>query len=174
MAAMEAPPNPDLLKMWVSSIIAHPLAYTRHRLAHFSSAMFLDRPHDSDIGLHALGGEEAGDSQAPPTLQELHYLAPPAFYGILKTPAFWLATGVCLLVLLACASSPQCPAQREAALALVMSGLLYTCAYLVVGVATDPRYQFWSMVATFIALVISLPGLKVPSISLPRHSRPEP
>jgi len=86
----------------------------------------------------------------------------------------WLAIGACLLALLASADLGQRPAGREAALALVTSGLLYTCAYLVVGVATDLRYQFWSMVATFTALVISLSGLRAPkltSVLLPTHSR---
>jgi len=37
MDAMAAPPNPNLLNYWIASIIAHPLAYAMHRLAHFSS-----------------------------------------------------------------------------------------------------------------------------------------
>jgi hypothetical protein len=79
-------------------------------------------------------------------------------------PAFWLAIGACLLVLLTATRSPRRSAGVEAALALVMSGLLYACAYFVVGVATDLRYQFWSMVATFTALVISLSGLSGPFV----------
>ena len=50
MAAMEARPNPELLNHWVASIIAHPLAYARHRLAHFSSAIyFLAQPRLGDM-----------------------------------------------------------------------------------------------------------------------------
>jgi len=94
--------------------------------------------------------------------------------GSARTPAFWLATGACLLVLLASAKRPRCPARCEAALALVMSGLLYTCAYLIIGVATDLRYQFWSMVATFTALVISSSGLRVPFASSPARSGSSP
>ena len=142
MAAMEARPNPELPNYWVASIIAHPLAYARHRLAHFSSAIyFLAQPHLGDIVmLGAPVSGEVGDAPAPATQRELPYLM---LYEILKTPAFWLAIGACLLVLLASAKSPRHSAGLQAALALVMSGLLYTCAYLIIGLATDVRYQFW-------------------------------
>src|SRR6266849_6134291 len=164
--AMEARPNPDLRNHWVASIIAHPLAYARHRLAHFSSEIyFLAQPgHNDAAAFDAPMGEEA--SVAPDLLvrQEPPYLM---LYDVLKTPAFWLAIGACLLVLLASADLRRCPAAHEAALALVMSGLLYTCAYLIVGVATDLRYQFWSMVATFTALVISVSGPRAPFVSSP-------
>jgi hypothetical protein len=155
MAAMEARPNPELTNYWVASIMAHPLAYARHRLAHFGSAIyFLAQPHLGNmVKLGAPAGGEVGDASAPPTQRELPYLM---LYEILKTPAFWLAIGACLLVLIASANSLRDSAGLQAALALIMSGLLYTCAYLIIGVATDARYQFWSMVATFTALVISL------------------
>jgi hypothetical protein len=92
-------------------------------------------------------------------------------YDLLKMPAFWLAIGACLLVVLTATHAPGHSAGVEAALALVISGLLYTCAYFVVGVATDLRYQFWSMVATFTALVISLSGLSGPLVLRPRLGR---
>jgi hypothetical protein len=165
MDAMEARPNPNLLNYWVASIIAHPLAYARHRLAHFSSEIyFLAQPDHSDVA--AFGAPMGEEAVAPDLLvrREPPYLM---LYDVLKTPALWLAIGACLLVLLTAAHSPRRSAGVEAALALVMSGLLYTCAYLVVGVATDLRYQFWSMVATFTALVISLSGLSSPLVLRP-------
>jgi hypothetical protein len=171
MAAIEARPNPDLPNHWVASIIAHPLAYVRHRLAHFNSELyFLVQPNHADIVvLGALAGGEVRDAPAPPMQRELPYLM---LYEVLTTPVFWLAIGACLLVLLASAKSPGRSARLEAALALVMSGLLYTCAYLIIGVGTDLRYQFWSMVATFAALVISLSGIRVPFVSSPTRSGP--
>ena len=165
MAAMEALPNPDLSNYWIASIIAHPLAYARHRLAHFSSEIdFLVQPrHGGIVVPDTPVGGEVRDAPAPSMAREPLYVM---FYDLLKTPAFWLAIGVCLLVLLASAKLPRHPAGFEAALALVMSGVPYTCAYLIVGVATDSRYQFWSMVATFTALVISLSGLTALKINV--------
>ena len=162
MDAMGARPNPNLPNYWVASIIAHPLAYARHRLAHFSSEIyFLDQPDHYDV---AAFGAPIGEEAVAPDLATR--LEPPylKLYHVLKMPAFWLAIGACLLVLLTATRSPRRSAGVEAALALVMSGLLYACAYFVVGVATDLRYQFWSMVATFTALVISLSGLSGPFV----------
>ena len=165
MATMEALPNPDLSNYWIASIIAHPLAYARHRLAHFSSEIdFLVPPsRDNTVALDTLVGGEVHAVPALPMAREPLYLM---LYDVSKTPAFWLAIGVCLLGLLASAKLPRYPAGLEATLALVMSGVLYTCAYLVVGVATDLRYQFWSMVATFTALVILLSELRVTLVLL--------
>jgi hypothetical protein len=164
MAAMEARPNPDLPNLWVASIIAHPVAYAGHRLAHFNSEVyFLVQPHHADIdALGALVGGKVHDPPASPIQRELPYLM---LYDVLKMPAFWLAIGACMLALLASAKSPRRSARLEAALALITSGLLYACAYFIIGVGTDLRYQFWSMVAIFTALVISLSGLGVPFVS---------
>jgi hypothetical protein len=169
MDAMAARPNPNLPHYWVASIIAHPLAYARHRLAHFGSEIyFLAQPDHNDVA--AFGGPTGEEAAAPGLLvpREPPYLM---LYDVLKTPAFWLAIGACLLVVLTATHAPGRSAGVEAALALVMSGLLYTCAYFVVGVATDLRYQFWSMVATFTALVISLSGLSGPLVLRPRLGR---
>ena len=163
MDAMEATPNPDLPNYWVASIAAHPVAYATHRAAHFGSGIGLLAPPDrGDVAVSATPtGEEFRTASALPMLRGPLYAIP---YETLKTPAFWLAVGACLLALLASVNSPRRSAAREAALALVMSGLLYTCAYLVVGVATDVRYQFWSMAATFTALVISVSLLRGPLV----------
>jgi hypothetical protein len=157
MDALEARPNPDLRNHWGASIIAHPLAYARHRLAHFSSEIFLLVQPDDVVASGARTGEDVPVAQTRPTLREPPYLM---LYDVLKTPAFWLAMGACLLVMLTPADSARRSLGLEAALALVISGLLYTCAYLIVGVGTDLRYQFWSMVATFTALVISVSELE--------------
>jgi len=171
MDAMEAPPNPDLRNHWFASIVAHPLAYARHRLAHFGSEIyFLAPPERGDVAaFSAPTGEEVRVAPALSMLREPPYII---LHDVLKTPAFWLAVGACLLVLLAAANSRRRSAGLEAALALVMSGLLYTCAYLIVGVATDVRYQFWSMVAIFTALVISLSELEHVPLGLGHGRRP--
>jgi hypothetical protein len=166
MTAMEARPNPDLPNRWVASIMEHPVAYATHRLAHFNSEIyFLVQRHHADIDvLGAPVGSEVLDALAPSMQQKPLYLM---LYDVLTIPALWLAIGACLLVLLASVKPPRRSTGIEAALTLVMSGLPYTCAYLIIGVGSDVRYQFWSMVATFTALVISLSELRVPFTSLP-------
>jgi hypothetical protein len=155
-AAMEAQPNPDLLAHWVASIIRHPFAYARHRLANFSSEIVPNQHCDAPV---------PAMQRKPPYLM---------LYDVVTTPALWLAIGAYLLVLLASVKSSRRSAPIEAALALLLSGLLYSCAYLIIGVGTDTRYQFWSMVAIFAGLVISLSELRTPLMSLPTRSEPEP
>jgi hypothetical protein len=155
-AAIEAQPNPDLLDHWVASIIRHPFAYARHRLANFSSEIVPNQNRDAP---------------APAMQRKPAYLM---LYDVVTTPALWLAIGAYLLVLLASVKPSRRSAPIEAAFALVLSGLLYSCAYLIIGVGTDTRYQFWSMVAIFAGLVISLSELRTPLVSSPTRSEPEP
>jgi hypothetical protein len=80
-------------------------------------------------------------------------------YNVFTTPAFWLVVGGWLFIMLSSVRSPRDVWQREAALALTISALLYTSAYFIIGIATDSRYTLWSLMATFVAVVISLPDL---------------
>jgi hypothetical protein len=74
----------------------------------------------------------------------------------------WLAIGAGLLLQLASARSVRRSASIDAALALLLSSLPYSLAYLVIGVGTELRYVFWSLLAIVTALVISLSELSVP------------
>jgi hypothetical protein len=139
--AMGAEPNPDLSRLWVAAIIRHPQAYARHRLANFSLEM-----------------------QVPPYLDLTpETMVPPlrVLYGVVTAPALWLAIGAGLLALLASARSRCRSASIDAALALILSGLPYSCAYLIIGVATESRYLFWSLIAIFVALAISASELSM-------------
>src|SRR5262249_1148166 len=82
-------------------------------------------------------------------------------YERLTAAALWLAIGVGLLVKLARTRALRRTASIDAALALLLSGLPFACAYLVIGVATELRYLLWSLIAIFTALVVSLPELRV-------------
>ena len=153
-AVMETQPNQALTDRWGVAIGEHPFAYVRHRLAHFSSEMFRAR----------VGGADVATLSGP--RRPLYRLLGDA----LEIPAFWLCLGSCLLVLLAAVMARRRSALIEAAVALDISGVTYSGAYLVVGVATDSRYHLWSMIAIFVALVISLSEVTAPFASLPTAS----
>jgi hypothetical protein len=143
-SAMGAEPNPDLLDLWVAAIIRHPLAYVTHRLANFSSEM-----------------------TAPPFLNfNAKTMAPPyrVLYDVVTAPAMWLAIGAGWLVQLASARGRRRSASTDAALALLLSSLPYSFAYFIIGVATESRYLFWSLIAIFAALVISVPEVRMPRV----------
>jgi hypothetical protein len=151
-AAMGVKPNPDLPALWVMAIIRHPLAYARHRLAHFGSEMV-----------------------APPYFDVSSQAMTPPFgvlYDVVTAPALWLAIGAGLLVQLASVRSRRNSAPVDAALTLLLSALPYAGAYLVIGVASQCRYQLWSLIAVFAALVISLPEVRM-SLRRRRRMRPQ-
>src|SRR5262249_49359719 len=81
------------------------------------------------------------------------YLMP---YDLLTAPILWLAIGAGLLLQLATAQLVRRSASIDAGLALLLSSLPYSLAYIVIGVGTDLRYLFLSMLAIATALVISL------------------
>jgi hypothetical protein len=160
-AAMGAEPNPQLRDLWVDAIVRHPFAYARHRLANFSSEVgLLDLQRD--VGLappEAAAGRAAADEPPPTTAPKPAHLV---LYDMLTAPALWLAIGAGLLLQLASARSVRRSASIDAALALLLSSLPYSLAYLVIGVGTELRYVFWSLLAIVTALVISLSELSVP------------
>jgi hypothetical protein len=135
-AAMRAEPNPDLPHLWMAAIIRHPLAYARHRLAHFNSEIW----RGASMG--------APDAAAPRTLAVV-------LYDLVTASALWVAVGAGLLMQLAFERSVRGGPSIVAALALLLSGLSYASAYLIIGVATELRYLFWSLIAIFTAMVIS-------------------
>jgi hypothetical protein len=156
-SVMGATPNPDLPDLWTAAIVRHPLAYVGHRLAYFSS----------EIGRGASMAMPDAAAQKPLDM---------VLYDLMTASALWLAIGAGLLVQLAVVRSVRRTASIDAALALVLSGLSYAGAYLIIGIATELRYLFWSLIAIFTALVISLPELWMPSgprrrITSSRHKR---
>jgi hypothetical protein len=136
-SAMVAEPNPDLPELWTTAIVRHPLAYVRHRLAHFSSEIWHGAATTTPI------------ATAPKSLGV-------ALYDFVTAPIVWLAIGAAWLIRLAFARSIVRTASNDAAVALLLSGLSYGGAYLIVGVGTELRYFFWSLIAIFTALIISL------------------
>jgi hypothetical protein len=140
------------------SIVKHPIAYIMHRLAHFNSVLYFIVPsHHADIPvvLAIMHGRAVNVPPRSTTKIILDNIRSNPF----TTPAFWLVVGVWSFVILSTAKSPRYAWQHEAALALTASALLYTIAYLIISVATDSRYVFWSLMASFTAVVISLPEL---------------
>ncbi len=135
-AAMGLEPNPDLSNRWIAAIVRHPLAYAEHRLLHFSSAI--------SEGLSMWDSDVAG----PKPLSV-------ALYDLATASALWIVMGACLLVCLTCIPSARRSASIDAAVALLLSALSYASAYLIIGVASQMRYFFWSMIAIFTAAVIS-------------------
>jgi hypothetical protein len=139
--------------MWLKAIMHHPLAYAEHRLAHFNSALgFIEPRHHNDERVRKAYKFDQPLRVAPFTQTEkiLDYVE----FNPLTAPVFAFVLGLVLLSMVY-ASKPS-PLDK-AVLCLLLSGMFYMLGYLVVGVASDYRYQFWPMLAIFAAFVMCLP-----------------
>jgi hypothetical protein len=148
--------NGDGLPMqWLRTIAAHPVAYAVHRLKHFNSELMFAVP----LKHIRLTPEYRTDN---PAFKPLETVTPHdvRFDLVRKNPTVWpmtwMAWSLVLLVFLARAeSSPAVLLSRT----LVVSALGYGGAYLVIGVATDIRYHYWTVLAAVVATLLVLPSL---------------
>ncbi|WBY03396.1 hypothetical protein PE066_07655 [Ramlibacter tataouinensis] len=147
---------PDGLEaQWLRSIATHPLAYLQHRLKHFNSALLFAVPPKH---IRLTPEYRTGDPAHPPlevvTARDVKLDIVRKNPGI--WPVTWLAWAACLLALL----RGEPPAGAAAfARVLAVSALSYSGAYLLIGVATDMRYHYWSLLAVMLATLAVLPLL---------------
>ncbi len=137
------------------AILAHPIAYAEHRLAHFNiNARFL---------VHDEIERPVTDQSAP---NDWHYRITPnpvqrlidraaliSAHTPLGWPIWWMALALGVLIL-----APLLPS-RDILLPLALSALLYGLGYLVFSVAAELRYHLWTMAGTAIAAVIAADDL---------------
>lgn len=141
---------------WLKAIAAHPAAYLAHRAAHFNSELYLAvpvrhaklAPFDEDLDPSTVLPRPMGER-----LKELVVRNP------LLWPAAWLAAAIGLLVLLTSREAARGVGAAPAA-ALAVSALGYSAGYALVGVATDLRYHYWSVMAVLVALLLGWPALR--------------
>jgi hypothetical protein len=120
-----------------------------HRLSHFNSSIYFFVP---SLSYRYSKAWELGPSGRRVITQSdiyFDYLKK----NFLFWPVFWLALGVCALPFLK--QSVTAPPMIPCARALIMSGLLYSAAYLFVGVATETRYYYWSIMAIMLGIILA-------------------
>lgn len=132
-------PSVSLTPLWIAAIRKHPLAYAEHRLGHFNAAMqFLIPGHEASVpAIHAVVDGVPGERLEP--LHGARKILDLVRFGPWATPAVWLALGLALLLLLHDAAR-RLDAVDTLSLALTLSGASYIAAFLLIGVANDPRY----------------------------------
>lgn len=142
---------PPILRTWVATIAAHPLAYAEHRLAHLNATLRVATPNaeksaaapfKSDANPYALGGP------ATPLTIVLKVAASALERTPLGAPVVWLVL-LCGLGWTLLGTAPQ-PA-RNLGLALAFSGMMMTASFAVVSIASDLRYHLWLIVAAGLA-----------------------
>jgi hypothetical protein len=143
--------EPSILRTWIATIAAHPVAYAEHRLAHLDATLRAATPDDeksaaapfkSDANPYALGGP------ATPLTAALKGAAGALERTPLGAPVVWLVL-LCGLGWSLLGTAPQ-PA-RDLGLALAFSGMTMTASFAVVSIASDLRYHLWLIVAAGLA-----------------------
>lgn len=151
--------------LWRRAIVRHPLAYLAHRLGHFNSSIYFFVPSLSFR--YSKASELAPSGRRVITQRDINfdYLRK----NLLFWPVFWLALGACALALLRqpVAPTPTFTCSR----ALLCSGLFYSAAYLVVGVATETRYHYWSIMAIMLGIILGWSDIVVQMRAHPARSR---
>ena len=138
-------------RAWISAIIRHPMAYATHRLAHFNSELFFIVPrNDTNYGWllrqdHDIIANYLTSSLFPSPIVMLSNLI-----------VFGLVMGVVIVGLCYRSSRPRASELDDAVACMSISGVVYALAYLIVGVSTSPRYQYWSLMAVCLASIIFL------------------
>jgi hypothetical protein len=138
---------------WLKTIAAHPLAYAQHRLKHFNSSVLFAVP----LKHSRLAPEFRNDDPAYEPIEvttERDVKRDLLRKNPFVWPVTWLVWGIFLLIF-ASRSAPD--PGNVFVRALLVSALAYSGAYLVIGVATDLRYHYWTLAAVLIATILMLP-----------------
>lgn len=142
---------------WILEMVKHPLEYTIHRLKVLNSILYFLVPakhcrYELDCALR-----DSHTNIILPTTDNdifIDYIKKNPFV----LPINWLVLGVVLLLLSKNIKSVEV---RSATRSLLLSGVSTLLFMIFVGVATDIRYAYWSIMSIMLAVIISFDQLKV-------------
>lgn len=140
---------------WLRTIATHPVAYAVHRLKHFNSELMFAVP----LKHIRFTPEYRTDN---PAFKPLETVTPRdvRFDLVRKNPTVWPVTWVSwALVLMAFLARAEPTPAVQLARTLTISAVAYAGAYLVIGVATDIRYHYWTVLAVVVSTLVVLPLL---------------
>lgn len=133
------------------AILAHPIAYLQHRLAHFAINTRLVPLADAaerPVPVTSAPNRWGFHLTPNPVLRAIDALAVATAHTPLGWPIVWIGLAVGALL---CA--PGLPSARTI-VPLALSSFLYGCGYLVFSVASELRYHLWTELAALIATVL--------------------
>lgn len=136
---------------WVGAILAHPIAYAEHRLAHFNiNTRFL--VHDEierPVQVESAPNDWGYKVTPSPLLSAIDTVAVVSAHTPFGWPISWIMVALGILLL-----APALPSRRLI-VPIALSALLYGLGYGVFSVAAELRYHLWTMLAALIAAVLA-------------------
>lgn len=139
---------------WLEAIYHQPTAYLQHRYENFKSLLWEpggileDRTASNSLGF------EYKKTEAFVALQGItDFLGDTPLFK----PGFWLIVSLAFSLYGLFASKGEA---KNLIIALNTSSFLYLLAYLFVGVASDFRYAYWSIMATSVSVPFILLSIK--------------
>ncbi len=145
----------ELTNIWVDAILAEPRAYLTHRFAHLNRFLqFLCKNCEEPVktGWQSNNQKEVTFTSNP-LYNAIEWLSvnwslspfgPPYVYLLVCLAFIWASIGIRERI------------TRHVTFALVSSGALYTLALLVIGIAHEYRYIYWTMLCALIATPVIL------------------
>jgi hypothetical protein len=158
MGAPDSAVRQQISRAWVQGILAHPWAYAEHRFKVANSIFYFLVPARHCRYAPGCGAVDTTTHYVPPSTPRdirIDYLKK----NFLVWPMTWFAFGIAGLVL---AGSARASVPRiKAARVLLVSGLLYMMAFSLIGVASDVRYAYWTIMSVLLALLLLAPEFKL-------------
>jgi hypothetical protein len=139
-----------LTKLWLEAIAADPVSYLTHRTAHFNRFLQIICRDCKEMVFTGMQTPNQNEFTFEPTfLYRAIDWAVEAINGTPFGPPYvWLA--LCLTWSLAAFAIPE-PAMRRITFSIAASGALYALGYAIVGIASDYRYIYWTILCALIA-----------------------
>ncbi len=154
LVAGQVPPPSDFKQRWIAAVIRHPFVYATHRIRHMNAELLLFTSTKPRNGIVPVTPAELGH----PSRESLSRLAAKYTVGVVFIPAVVVGLSISGFAMLSARTRRPEPLDTLAWMALSMSaaGLLYAGSYVIVGVATAPRYYLLTAVLAGVAFAAGL------------------
>ena len=146
--------NGSLMKKWISALMSEPTSYIKHRYGNYMeflwhpNAVLDEQMVDNDYGF---------EYEMTSLFRILKLLTKPYEDTFIFKPGFWLFASLIFSVY---GTIIRKNFSRDVFLALNVSSFLYLLGYFIVGVASEFRYAYWSILATTASIPFILLSIK--------------
>jgi hypothetical protein len=139
---------------WLGGIVQHPIAYVKHRLSHFLSLLRMNELARDEVGTSIWKAE-----QNPPDAKVRTHTAAAAYERLAILLFYAVPPWVVLIFVIPTMLYSLHVLRKEQArepiallvLTVSSSGLVYTMAYLLIGVSSQFRYVYWLYLSAMLA-----------------------